>query len=107
MQAHISYTADTGEQLVNETFGPNNIRRRTSGSAELHEVEILDGRLFLPQLSLERNGFELAEHRSAVKSFFDLDELKAVYYPEVAALIKARSGAARVVVFDHTLRSGS
>jgi hypothetical protein len=31
MHAHISYTADTGEKLVNETFGPNNIRRRGSG----------------------------------------------------------------------------
>ena len=30
-----------------------------------------------------------------------------MYYPEVAALIKARSGASHVVVFDHTLRSGS
>jgi hypothetical protein len=42
-----------------------------------------------------------------VRSFFDADELKAVYYREVEALIQARSGAARVVVFDHTLRSGS
>jgi hypothetical protein len=56
---------------------------------------------------LERNGFELVEHRTAVKSFFDPEELESVYYPEVVALIKARSGAARVVVFDHTLRSGS
>ena len=107
MQAHISYTADTGEPLVNETFGPNNIRRRTSGSTDLREVEIVDGRGLVSRLSLERNGFELVEHRSAVKSFFDPEELKSVYYPEVVALIKARSGAARVVVFDHTLRSGS
>src|SRR6185369_1268564 len=105
MRAHISYTADTGEQLVNETFGPNNIRRRTSGTAELHEVVVSDGRD--QALSLDRNGFELVEHRTAVKNFFDVDELKAVYYPEVEALIRARSGAARAVVFDHTLRSGS
>ena len=105
MHAHISYTADTGEKLVNETFGPNNIRRRTSGTAELHEVAISNGRD--EELSLERNGFELVEHRTAVKSFFDADELKSVYYREVEALIRARSGAARVVVFDHTLRSGS
>jgi hypothetical protein len=105
MQAPISYTADTGEQLVNETFGPNNIRRRTSGSAELRPVEISNGRR--AELSLERNGFELAEHRTAVRNFFDAQELQNVYYPEVEALIKARSGAARVVVFDHTLRSGS
>ena len=105
MHAHISYTADTGEKLVNETFGPNNIRRRGSGTAELHLVDISDGRN--EELSLERNGFELVEHRTAVRSFFDADELKAVYYREVETLIQARSGAARVVVFDHTLRSGS
>jgi hypothetical protein len=105
MHAHISYTADTGEKLVNETFGPNNIRRRGSGTAELHLVDISDGRK--EELSLERNGFELVEHRTAVRSFFDADELKAVYYREVEALIQMRSGAARVVVFDHTLRSGS
>ena len=105
MHAHISYTADTGEKLVNETFGPNNIRRRTSGMADLREVLISDGRQV--GLSLESNGFELVEHRTAVKNFFDADELKTVYYGEVERLIKARSGAVRVVVFDHTLRSGS
>src|SRR4030095_10084525 len=80
MQAHISYTADTGEKLVNETFGPNNIRRRTSGSAELHEMEIGDGRRLASGLSLEVNGFELVEHRTAVKNFFDAEELKRSYY---------------------------
>lgn len=105
MEAHIAYTADTGEKLVNETFGPNNIRRRTTGSQDLHVVEISNGRQ--AELSLERNGFELVPHPTTVKSFFDPDELKAVYYPEVVALIKQRSGASRVVVFDHTLRSGS
>lgn len=105
MQAHISYTADTGEALVNETFGPNNIRRRSSGTAELHGVDISDGRG--ADLSLEANGFELVEHRTAVKNFFDPDELKSVYYPEIERLIQARSGASRVVIFDHTLRSGS
>jgi hypothetical protein len=107
MQAHISYTADTGEKLVNETFGPNNILRRSTGTSELREVEIADGRALASGLSLDANGFELVEHKSAVKSFFDPEELKKVYYPEVEALVKARSGAARVVVFDHTLRSGS
>jgi hypothetical protein len=32
MQADIPYTVDNGEKLVNETFGPNNIRRRSIGS---------------------------------------------------------------------------
>jgi hypothetical protein len=106
MEAHISYTADTGETLVNETFGPNNIRRRTSGTAEVQKVQIENGRLRASDFALDRNGFELVEHRTAVKNFFDAEELKSVYYPEVERLIRERSGALRAVVFDHTLRSG-
>jgi hypothetical protein len=105
LKAEIRYTADTGETLVNETFGPNNIRRRTSGTEDLHVVAIEDGRS-AGELSLDRNGFVLVEHRTAVKDFY-AEDLKAVYYPEVEALIRKVSGARRVVVFDHTLRSGS
>jgi hypothetical protein len=46
------------------------------------------------------------EHRTAVRDFFDPDELKRVYYPEVEALVRRVAGASRAVVFDHTLRSG-
>src|SRR5438132_5169907 len=105
MQAEITYTRDTGEKLVNETFGPKNIRRRTSGAEEPHRVDIANGRE-ARDLALDRNGFVLVEHRTAVRDFFDAGELKGVYYPEVEALVRRVSGARRVVVFDHTLRSG-
>ena len=105
MQADITYTRDTGEKPVNETFGPNNIRRQTSGTEERHKVEITNGRE-ARDLALDANGFVLVPHRTAVRDFFDAVELKRVYYPEVQALIQRMSGAARVVVFDHTLRSG-
>ncbi|HYG53702.1 MAG TPA: CmcJ/NvfI family oxidoreductase [Burkholderiales bacterium] len=104
MKAAIRYTLDTGEKLVNETFGPNNIRRRTTGADEVREVAIEDGRG--RSWSLEENGFELVPHATRVKDFFDAEELKTTYYAEVAALISQVSGARRVVVFDHTLRSG-
>jgi len=106
MQADITYTRDTGEKLVNETFGPNNIRRRTSGTEERHRVEIANGRE-ARGLALDANGFVLVEHRTAVRDFFDTEEPKRVYYPEVEALIRRVAGASRVLVFDHTLRSGS
>ncbi|HSA89727.1 MAG TPA: CmcJ/NvfI family oxidoreductase [Burkholderiales bacterium] len=104
MQAGIRYTLPTGEKLVNETFGPNNIRRRTSGAEQVFPVEIEDGRK--SSFSLEQNGFVFVEHRTAVQDFFDPAELESVYYPEVAALVGKLSGAKRVHVFDHTLRSG-
>ena len=58
-------------------------------------------------MSLERNGFVLVEHKTAVKDFFDRQQLETIYYAEVEALIKKMSGAKRVVLFDHTLRSGN
>jgi hypothetical protein len=105
VQAGIPYTVATGETLVNETFGPNNIRRRTSGTEQLFSMEITDGRT-AGRTTLDENGFVFVEHRTAVKDFFDKTELETVYYPEVAALIKQHAGAKRVQVFDHTLRSG-
>jgi hypothetical protein len=104
MQAEIRYTADTGEKLVNETFGPNNIHRRTSGADDRRQVEIRDGRG--EKFSLEVNGFVLAPHATQVRNFLDENEIKRNYYGEVEALIRQVSGARRVVVFDHTLRSG-
>jgi hypothetical protein len=104
MAAEITYAVDTGEPLVYETFGPNNIRRRERGTDERRAVEIADGRG--AKLSLDENGFELVPHATAVRDFFDEAEVRRVYYPEVEKLIGRVSGATRVVVFDHTLRSG-
>lgn len=106
LRAELQYAVDTGAKPVNETFGPNNIRRRSTGAKERRTVEIRDGRALAGELSLDVHGFAFVAHRTAVADFFDPAELAAVYYPEIERLVKAVSGAARVVVFDHTLRSG-
>ena len=103
--AEIMYTVDTGEKLVNETFGPNNIRRRSTGAQDAKKVTIENGRT--ADLSLDRNGFVLVRHPTAMRDFFDAEELKRVYYPEIERLVRELSGASRTVMFDHTLRSGS
>ena len=102
----IPYIVDTGEKLVNETFGPNSIRRRRTGTQELRRVTVRNGRLVADQLSLDKQGFIFVEHKTKVTDFFDAAQLESVYYPEVEQLIKGVSGASRVVIFDHTLRSG-
>lgn len=102
----IPYTIETGEPLVNETFGPNNIRRRRTGTHEARRVSVRNGRLLVDQLSLDQHGFVFVEHKTKVADFFDPSQLESVYYPEVEKLIKETSGATRVVIFDHTLRSG-
>jgi len=53
-------------------------------------------------LRAQRHGFRFPAHETKVKDFYDEDEIRRVYYPEMVELIKAESGAKRVVVFDHT-----
>ena len=106
LTAEIPYTVDTGEKLVNETFGPNNIHRRRTGTLDWRPMAIENGRPLARDFSLDRNGFMFVGHATQVRDFFEPRELESVYYPEVEALIKKVSGASRVVVFDHTLRSG-
>ncbi|MGH7126582.1 MAG: CmcJ/NvfI family oxidoreductase, partial [Stellaceae bacterium] len=66
-----------------------------------------NGRPLAERFVFERDGFRFVPHKHGVKNFSDEDEIRRVYYPECEALIKQVSGARRVVVFDHTLRTAS
>ena len=79
--------------------------RKRRGNYESHTVTIHNARL-LAELSLEREGFVLVRHDTRMKDFYDQEEVRTVYYKETEELVKKTSGAKRVVVFDHTLRSG-
>jgi hypothetical protein len=106
LTAEITYAVDTGQKPVNETFGPGNIRRRNVGLKERRAMPIEDGRPSAGGFTLDTHGFAFVSHPTSMRNFFDPDELKRVYYPEIERLVGEVSGATRVVVFDHTLRSG-
>jgi hypothetical protein len=105
--ADIPYTVDNGEKLVNETFGPGNIKRRSQGAWEKRAMQVANGRDFAGEIAFEKNGFVLVPAPTRVENFFDDQQLESVYYAEAEQLIKDVSGAVRVVIFDHTLRSGN
>jgi hypothetical protein len=104
--AAITYAIDTGIKPVNETFETGQVIRRRTGATEQRPMRIHDGRPLVGQLSLDQNGFVLVDHETAVADFFDAAQLESIYYPEIERLVQSVSGASRVVVFDHTLRTG-
>jgi hypothetical protein len=55
-------------------------------------------------LDVDVQGFQIVSHHTAVRDFWDEAQTLALGHPEVADLVKAVTGASRVVVFDHTLR---
>jgi hypothetical protein len=78
-----------------------------TGSSEEHWVTIRDARPLIGQLSLDREGFVLLHHQTAVKNFYDKDEITSVYYPECERVIKDATRATRVVAFDHIVRNAA
>ena len=72
---------------------------------ERHTVRIHDLRPLADALSLDHEGFELRRHATAVRDLYHDDLVERVYYPEIEALLRAATGASRVVIFDATRRS--
>ena len=107
IKVRLTYSVDTGEKPVNETMEAGNLERKYTGVFDEHVMTVHNGRLKQEGFSLDKHGFEFIEHKTDVKNFFDPDELSEVYYPEVEKIVQRVSGASRVVIFDHTIRSGN
>ncbi len=106
IEATLNYFADTEAMPVTLVGAPGASDVRTGGGkSDPHRVVLRNGRLDAGEFVLERNGFRFIRHDTKVADFYDEDEIRRVYYPEMEALVKAESGASRVVVFDHTLRT--
>ena len=73
--------------------------------ADEHTVPIGDMREIADTLSIDREGFELLRHPTAVRDLYDDAAVNSRYYPEIEALLRQRFDADRVVIFDATRRS--
>ena len=105
IEATLNYIVDDGTKVFTVTAGPGGQDVRSGGTPDPHRVVMHNGRPDAKDFVLDRNGFRFVQHDTKVADFYDESEVKRVYYPEMEALIKAESGAKRVVVFDHTLRT--
>jgi hypothetical protein len=105
IEATVNYLLDTGVTPSVFTGGPGSTVVRTASTHDPRRVVFHNGRLEADRFTLDRDGFRFVRHDTKVADFNDEEEVRRVYYPEMEALVKAESGAARVVVFDHTLRT--
>jgi hypothetical protein len=105
IEAVLNYIVDDGAPVFTIVAAPGGSDTRSGGTPDPHRVIIHNGRPQARDFVLERNGFRFVRHDTNIADFYDEDEIRRVYYPEMEALIKAESGAKRVIVFDHTLRT--
>ena len=74
---------------------------------EQRVVDIIDARCLHEPPALDREGFALSPHVSAVSDFYQLERQREDYEAELCALVVGATGGESALVFDHTLRSDS
>src|SRR4051794_22663697 len=104
VDATMNYLADISIKPVTYNPPPGTGEQRRVGNYGAFPVRIHDARPIADRLDLDREAFALVRRDTAVKNFYDEDEVRDVYYKEVERLLKAETGAAKVVIFDHTIR---
>jgi len=101
--APLSYLAPTEGTPFTYTQEPPPGMPARRGEPDPRAVTILNGRGLAT--TLDREGFALHREPSAVRDFYDPEEVKRIYYPEVERLLKKATGAAEILIFDHTVRN--
>lgn len=104
VEAVLNYLVPTTERPRTYTDAPPPGEPRSTVRSESHVLPIHDVRPLAATASLDREGFDLIRHDTAVLDFWDDDEIRTVYYPEVERALKQATGADRVFIFDHTTR---
>src|SRR5579864_7890403 len=102
--AELNYLKPISGKPRTYAFDPPPGEPKSTNLPEPHLVPIFDGRPLARSFSLDRQGFALVKHPTAVKDYYDENEIKRIYYPAAEAFIRATLGADRVVLFDHTVR---
>ncbi|HEY4275471.1 MAG TPA: CmcJ/NvfI family oxidoreductase [Rhizomicrobium sp.] len=75
------------------------------GEIHVADVPVHDARQLPQAATLARQGFELRLHQTAVTDFYDPEQITGIYYPEIEQLLGAMTGADKILIFDHTIRS--
>src|SRR5262249_24858487 len=105
IEATLNYIVDDGNEIFTIVAAPGGQDARCGGTPDPRRITIHTARPHANEFALERHGFRFVRPDTKVADFYDEDQIRRVDYPEMEALIKAESGAKRVVVFDHTLRT--
>jgi hypothetical protein len=105
--APLNFLVPMAEKPVAYNYEPPPGTPVRTGQSVTYRVRIRDARPLIGELSLDKEGFVLLRHKTAVTDFYDEEQIKTVYYPECERAMLAATGAARVVAFDHIVRNAA
>jgi hypothetical protein len=107
LRAKLTFIRPQREKPVLESAALTGGAPRHHFETEAREAFIENLRPRAGETSLDREGFALRRHVTAVQDLYDDDAVARAYYPETTALLHREfgPGVSRVVIFDATRRS--
>lgn len=99
VEAQVNYLGAMPERPC---FHPGDAAR-SNLNLDGREISIRDMRPVQDMLSLDREGFAIVPHTSTVTDFRDPVQIRDIYRREIADIVMAVTGAARVIVAERTL----
>ncbi|KAG0649979.1 Glutathione S-transferase 3 [Hyphodiscus hymeniophilus] len=70
-----------------------------------YEMAVTDGWNRVKSISVDKEGFSLHDFNTGYDKWEDDEGVRANFYPEVVDFLKSTTGAKRILVFDHTIRT--
>src|SRR5512147_1509717 len=107
VEATLNYLAQMPERPAYYLYEPPAGMPWRNTRGDRRRVAVRDARALTPPPSLDREGFTLVRLQSAVSDFSTPGAVHDVYFREVERLVHEATGAARVMAFDHNLRSAA
>lgn len=104
VRALLNYTVDDGRTPEYYLYQPAEPVSPLAPGTDAREMAIEDAWREQDQLSVDEEGYELHPFDPGFRDFSDAEAIARTYYPQVVEFVRRHTGAARVVVFDHTLR---
>lgn len=98
--ADMPFVDPAGGQPVNYYHAPE----RNTGRYVPVRAPVRNGRQLGRAASLDREAFAFLRSPTRFTAFYDPAAVREAYYPEVAALAKAQTGASFVLVYEHVVR---
>jgi hypothetical protein len=105
--APLNFLVPMKEKPVAYNYEPPPGTPARTGQSIVYQVPIRNARPLIGKLSLDREGFVLLRHQTAVANFYDEEQIRNIYYPECERVMKEATGAVRVVAFDHIVRNAA
>ena len=107
VEADVNYLRHDGRRPASYAYPPPPGVPQRTGIPDVRRVQIANARQLDKPPTLDVYGFELRSHRTEVGDFDSEEQIRTVYYREAEQILRTATGAEKIVIFDHTLRSSA